>query len=157
MKKMYAVFTIVLSVTLVSFCLFGCSKKKTEIPSAEMQTQTMATQLNAESFTPQAATKAESEAQSVVAESKQIEQKAATTTETTVQSAKPTGEEIQTALKNAGYYTGSIDGKLGPKSKKAIEAFQKDSGLKADGKVGAKTWSKLQVHLNANPAQKTGD
>ena len=53
---------------------------------------------------------------------------------------KPTGIEIQTALKNAGFYAGNIDGKIGPKSKKAIEDFQKANGLKADGKVGPKTW-----------------
>jgi murein L,D-transpeptidase YcbB/YkuD len=59
---------------------------------------------------------------------------------------KPTGIEIQTALKNAGFYTGSIDGKIGPKSKKAIEDFQKANGLKADGKVGPKTWEAMSKH-----------
>lgn len=56
---------------------------------------------------------------------------------------KPAGMEIQTALKHAGFYTGSIDGKIGPKSKKAIEDFQTANGLKADGKVGPKTWEAL--------------
>lgn len=60
---------------------------------------------------------------------------------------KPTGMEIQTALKNAGFYAGSIDGKIGPKSKKAIEDFQTANGLKADGKVGPKTWEALSKHL----------
>ena len=57
-------------------------------------------------------------------------------------------QEIQTALKNLGLYNGKIDGKLGPGSKKAIEAFQKQSGLKADGKVGPKTWAALSSHLS---------
>jgi len=56
-------------------------------------------------------------------------------------------KEIQTALKNAGFYSGSIDGKLGPKTKKAIEEFQKSKSLKADGKVGPKTWAELQSYL----------
>jgi peptidoglycan hydrolase-like protein with peptidoglycan-binding domain len=56
---------------------------------------------------------------------------------------KPTGIEIQTALKNAGFYTGNIDGKIGPKSKKAIEDFQNANGLKVDGKVGPKTWEAM--------------
>lgn len=56
---------------------------------------------------------------------------------------KPTGIEIQTALKNAGFYTGNIDGKIGPKSKKAIEDFQKANSLKVDGKVGPKTWEAM--------------
>ncbi len=61
---------------------------------------------------------------------------------------KPTTQEIQTALKNAGYYSGAIDGKAGPMTKKAIEEFQKANGLKADGKVGTKTWAVLSSHLN---------
>lgn len=56
-------------------------------------------------------------------------------------------QEIQTALKNLGLYTGKIDGKLGPGSKRAIEAFQKQNGLKVDGKVGPKTWAALSAHL----------
>ena len=61
---------------------------------------------------------------------------------------KPTGIEIQTALKNAGFYAGNVDGKIGPKSKKAIEDFQKANGLKADGKVGPKTWEAMSKHSN---------
>jgi hypothetical protein len=60
---------------------------------------------------------------------------------------RPTGIEIQTALKHAGFYAGSIDGKIGPKSKKAIEDFQTANDLKVDGKVGPKTWEVLGRHL----------
>jgi peptidoglycan hydrolase-like protein with peptidoglycan-binding domain len=64
-------------------------------------------------------------------------------------------QKIQTALKNAGIYNGTIDGKLGPASKRAIQSFQKSNGLKADGKVGAKTWAALEPYLNGRlpPAQ----
>ncbi len=65
---------------------------------------------------------------------------------------KPTDVEIQTALKNAGYYSGSIDGKIGPKSKKAIQDFQSANDLKVDGKVGAKTWAVLSKYLNIAPS-----
>jgi len=61
---------------------------------------------------------------------------------------KPTAIEIQTALKNAGFYTGNVDGKVGPKTKAAVEEFQKANGLTADGKVGPKTWQVLGQHLN---------
>ncbi|MBM3244347.1 MAG: peptidoglycan-binding protein [Candidatus Omnitrophica bacterium] len=61
---------------------------------------------------------------------------------------KPTTVQIQQALKNAGYYAGNVDGKKGPKTLKAIEDFQKASGLAADGKVGPKTWAELSKHLN---------
>jgi murein L,D-transpeptidase YcbB/YkuD len=70
---------------------------------------------------------------------------------------KPTPKEIQQALKNAGIYDGKVDGNIGPKTKKAIEAFQSQNGLKADGKVGRKTWKALSAYLNkstevANPS-----
>ncbi len=68
---------------------------------------------------------------------------------------KPTATEIQTALKNAGYYTGAVDGKIGPLTKKAIEEFQKANGLKADAKVGIKTWDALSKYLNPEPITKT--
>ena len=66
---------------------------------------------------------------------------------------KPTNQQIQAALKNAGYYTGQIDGKIGPLTKKAIEEFQKANNLKADGKVGLKTWALLSAHLNPQAAE----
>jgi murein L,D-transpeptidase YcbB/YkuD len=67
----------------------------------------------------------------------------------------PSATDIQTALKNAGYYSAEIDGKIGPKSKKAIEEFQRANGLKVDGKVGPKTWEVLSKHLTlVEPAQK---
>jgi len=68
---------------------------------------------------------------------------------------KPTTKEIQTALKNAGFYTAAIDGKSGPMTKKAIEAFQKAKGLHVDGKVGPKTWGALSTYLSAAAASGT--
>lgn len=59
-------------------------------------------------------------------------------------------QKIQTALKNAGFYTGSIDGKIGPASKRAIGAFQTSKGLTADGKVGPKTWAALEPYLTGS-------
>lgn len=67
---------------------------------------------------------------------------------------KPTTQEIQAALKNAGYYTGLVDGKKGPLTKKAVEDFQKENNLQADGKVGPKTWAVLSPYLNPAPASK---
>lgn len=64
---------------------------------------------------------------------------------------KPTANEIQTALKNAGFYAGAVDGKSGPQTKKAIEDFQKANGLDVDGKVGPKTWAVLGKYLNPDP------
>lgn len=65
-------------------------------------------------------------------------------------------QQIQTALKNAGFYTGKIDGKLGPASKRAIEAFQESKGLKVDGKVGPKTWAALEAYWSGGESSSTG-
>ena len=56
-------------------------------------------------------------------------------------------KDIQRALANANFYAGAIDGKIGPKTKRAIEAFQSAKGLKVDGKVGPKTWTELEKYL----------
>lgn len=55
--------------------------------------------------------------------------------------------DIQRALKNAGFYTGAIDGKIGPRTKNAIMEFQKAKALVPDGKVGPKTWAELEKYL----------
>lgn len=52
---------------------------------------------------------------------------------------------IQQKLKNWGYYTGAIDGIIGPKSKAAIKAFQKKNGLIVDGIVGPQTLKALGI------------
>lgn len=50
---------------------------------------------------------------------------------------------LQKALIDKGYLKGSADGKFGNATLAAVKAFQKASGLTADGTVGAATWSKL--------------
>ncbi len=59
----------------------------------------------------------------------------------------PNGAEIQTALKNANFYDGAIDGQIGPNTKDAIRKFQQANGINADGVVGSKTWSVLIKYL----------
>jgi len=61
----------------------------------------------------------------------------------------PNAKEIQTALKNAGFYDGEIDGVIGEKTKEAIKEFQKANGLDVDGVVGSRTWEKLRGYLNS--------
>ena len=62
-------------------------------------------------------------------------------------SAKPSKKEIQQALKNAGFYQGAVDGKIGTQTREAIRTFQQVHGLKADGVVGKQTWEKLAPYL----------
>ena len=59
-----------------------------------------------------------------------------------------TPQEVQEGLKNAGYYSGAIDGKLGSRSKKAIKEFQTDHDLESDGIIGKRTWSELKNYLD---------
>jgi murein L,D-transpeptidase YcbB/YkuD len=60
--------------------------------------------------------------------------------------------DIQTALKNAGFYEGKVDGIKGSETKKAIRLFQKSNGLREDGVVGPKTWELLSRYVSA-PAE----
>ncbi|MBQ7962211.1 MAG: spore cortex-lytic enzyme [Clostridia bacterium] len=47
--------------------------------------------------------------------------------------------QIQTKLRQLGYYKGSIDGIFGSDTKKAVISFQKSCGITADGIAGPKT------------------
>jgi peptidoglycan hydrolase-like protein with peptidoglycan-binding domain len=66
-------------------------------------------------------------------------QPAKTTIYSTLAPTNLSAKQIQRALKSAGFYQGSIDGKIGSKTREAIIKFQKANGLKADGIVGKKT------------------
>ena len=59
-----------------------------------------------------------------------------------------TNKDVQTVLKNEGYYTGPVDGKIGPKTHKAITDFQAANKLKVDGVVGPQTKAALLKCLN---------
>ena len=45
------------------------------------------------------------------------------------------GIAVQTKLTRRGYYHGRIDGIIGPATRDAISAFQKDNGLRVTGYV----------------------
>jgi len=57
--------------------------------------------------------------------------------------------EIQRALKTAGFDPGPLDGQMGARTKTAVRDFQTANGLESDGKVGPKTWNKLEAHLKS--------
>ncbi|MBM3253505.1 MAG: peptidoglycan-binding protein [Candidatus Omnitrophica bacterium] len=55
----------------------------------------------------------------------------------------PRVEEIQRILKKAGFDPGSVDGRLGEKTRKAIKEFQRANDLKPQGTLDSKTWARL--------------
>ncbi|WP_224363509.1 peptidoglycan-binding domain-containing protein [Hyalangium versicolor] len=50
---------------------------------------------------------------------------------------------LQKVLATHGFDPGSKDGEFGPKTERAVLAFQRAKGLEADGVVGPKTWNAL--------------
>jgi murein L,D-transpeptidase YcbB/YkuD len=64
---------------------------------------------------------------------------------------------VQATLLELGLDVGKIDGKLGPKTTKAIKAFQKKQHMKADGKITEKLLEQLKVAVErmepADPSQ----
>ena len=56
---------------------------------------------------------------------------------------------VQAALKEAGFYNGAIDGKVGKNTIAGITGFQRSQGIKADGIVGRVTWQHLQAYVPA--------
>ena len=144
MRRVYVfIFAMLLGVTLMS-----CSKKQETLE--EMQQPMSPEDLN------RLKTETQANHEGNVTSATAPQATVVSTTETKMEPLPPSGpykpsaKDIQTALKNAGFYTGTVDGKLGPKSKKAVEAFQKANGLTADGKVGPKTWAAMSKYLNGS-------
>lgn len=54
--------------------------------------------------------------------------------------------QIQTKLKNWGYYKYSVDGKFGYNTYLSVKSFQAKNGLKADGIVGDRTLAALGIN-----------
>ena len=54
--------------------------------------------------------------------------------------------QIQTKLKNWGYYSGNVDGIFGTQTKQAVVRFQQKNGLTADGIVGNATLAAMGIN-----------
>lgn len=53
--------------------------------------------------------------------------------------------EIQTRLKNWGYYSGAVDGVYGSRTEAAVRWFQQKNGLSVDGQAGNQTLAALGI------------
>ena len=68
--------------------------------------------------------------------------------------------QIQTKLKNWGYYTGGVDGVFGAKTTSAVKYFQRKNNLTQDGIVGQKTANAMGIKLSSSSdssSQTSGD
>ena len=128
--------------------VIGCAKKQEvgELTPSSEETSTTVVELSSPSTTSQTTA-----SHAVVPATAPISASPATTSFAAVtplpQDALQRTRTIQLALKQAGFYSGSVDGKTGPLTEKAVEDFQKTKGLKADGKVGPMTWAELAKYL----------
>ena len=53
--------------------------------------------------------------------------------------------DIQSALSEFGFYRGTIDGVLGPRTRQAIASFQAHSGMLATGRVDQRLLVALRI------------
>ena len=71
-----------------------------------------------------------------------------------------TVKEIQSKLRDWGYYRGPVDGIYGSKTEEAVKYFQRKNGLNADGQVGNQTLAALGITPTGNAgggAAQSGD
>ena len=58
--------------------------------------------------------------------------------------------QIQTKLKELGYFNSNVDGIFGAKTQSAVKAFQKSKGLTVDGIAGPKTLKALGISSSSS-------
>lgn len=65
--------------------------------------------------------------------------------------------QIQTKLKNWGYYSGSVDGVYGTATEQAVRQFQQKNGLTVDGKAGPKTLAAMGITVSSGSSSANVD
>ncbi len=65
--------------------------------------------------------------------------------------------EIQTRLKNWGYYSGAVDGVYGSRTEEAVRWFQRKNGLSVDGQVGNQTLAALGISPTGSGGSSSGE
>lgn len=149
MRNKIVIFVVLAIFTIV---LGGCAtaRKQNDLEMQGLKNQITALEAQLQSKDEEIGVLKES--LSKTTEQKVSESKTGTTQEAhkkvaAVAKAHPTHKQVQIALKNAGYYSGTIDGKLGKQTRQAIKEFQKANNLTADGKMRMQTWNLLKEYL----------
>lgn len=62
--------------------------------------------------------------------------------------------QVQQALKDQGYYDGAVDGIMGVRTRRAIQAYQQEKGLPATGRLDERTLQALGVALKGETASR---
>jgi peptidoglycan hydrolase-like protein with peptidoglycan-binding domain len=139
-RKYMAWFVVAFFVVSMAGCA-TCKKRDTEIQGLKEKVQSLETESQAK----------DNEINNLRETlAKQMQESGQTSSNIEVRNTKehPTVKQMQTALKNAGYNPGTVDGKMGKQTREALRNFQRDKGLKIDGKAGKLTWGLLREYLD---------
>ena len=156
-KNMLLAVVAVLTVFLVSGCSTVPKKFKEEVSGIKTKVDTLDSRVGSVESKQAESDRVVSQQNQAIEELKASKERTVTTNISTRSSpvrSKSHMKEVQICLQNAGFYKGKIDGVKGKSTKKAVKEFQKANGLKADGKVGSKTWEALNKYEAAGaPAE----
>jgi len=158
-KSVACVVAVLLALFVISGCETVPKKFKAEVSDMKEKVNTLETRVDTvESKTAdvERATAEHTQAIEEIKSTKPAEVQTNFTTRSSSAKGNTRTKDIQTALKNAGFYNGMIDGIKGTGTKKAIKEFQRANGLQADGVIGPKTWDLLSKYLSGADAGAAG-
>ena len=159
-KNLLLAVVVMSTVFLVSGCSTVPKKFKEEVSGIKSRVDTLDSRVGSVESKQAESERMVSQQSQTIEELRAARERAVTTNISTRSSpvkVKGHMKEVQICLQNAGFYKGKIDGVKGKSTKKAIKEFQKANGLKADGKVGPKTWELLSKYEAAGaPAETAG-
>lgn len=159
--KSYIFFIIsVLAVSMIAGCGTVPKQFKAEVSDIKTRVDTLETRVDSVEAKTSDAERAAMEQARALEEVRARGERQVTTNVSVKRSSgsksRESTRDIQTSLKNAGFYNGKIDGIKGRQTRSAIKEFQSANGLNADGIVGPKTRDALARYASG-AAQSTGE
>jgi hypothetical protein len=145
-RKVFVFSLMVLVGVSLSGCATGRRQTQTELQGLKNQVSSLEAQLQAKDEELYSLKEELSRAQEVK-ESTSVAKKTGRRKYVPEVKSRPSVKQIQVALLNAGYDPGTVDGKMGKKTRQAIRDFQSAHNLSVDGKVGKKTWSLMREYV----------